>query len=335
MSVTITGGTGFLGRNIVHSIVAQSNVCVISTDPWPGPKPSNLRTVIGDVRDYGKVFEACKGADCVFHLAAQLPISNLPKETVWAVNVDGTRNVLEASLQGKVRRVVHISSSSVYGIPSQIPCFEDSPHNPIGVYGRSKIMAEQVCMEYAKKGLEVAVLRPMTIVGPGMKGVFLILFDWVRNGKKVYLIGDGSNRIQMISLQDLVAACRLASEKPEISGQIMNVGSDNVPSVKQLIQSLIEHAQSGSKIVPIKAWFASNALKLLRLTGLSPLVAEHYFLASKDFILDNTRAKSLLGWRPSLTNEEMMIQAYDWFVQNQDEIPDQRQGILRLLRLFS
>jgi len=334
MVATVTGGTGYLGKRLVQELIKKQVVRVFSNESWTGSELPNLRCILGDVRDYERVLEACANADCVFHLAAQLPTSKLSNTTVWSINVDGTRNVLEASMKNNVRRVVYISSSSIYGIPSEVPCSEHSPKNPIGTYGRSKLMAERVCMEYVDKGLDVVVLRPMTIVGPGMKGVFRILFDWVKDDKTVYLIGNGSNRVQMVSVFDLVKACCLAAEEPAVAGQAMNIGSDNVPTVRELIQSLVKHAGSRSRIMSINPWFATIALRFFHLAGLSPLVAEHYYLANKDFILDTTRIKSLLNWKPLFSNVDMLNQAYDWFAQNTGAAY-QYQGILSLVKLLS
>src|SRR5262249_33464362 len=154
------------------------------------------------------------------------------EDDIFAMNLAAVEHVLDAARDAGVRKVVFISSSGVYGIPRTVPCTEDHPQRPLGAYGRSKIAAEERCQEALARGLDVTIFRPMTLFGPRMTGVFLILFDWVRQGKRVYVLGHGRNRVQMVSARDVVDACVLAAERPESRGAVMNLGADEVPTVR-------------------------------------------------------------------------------------------------------
>jgi len=251
------------------------------------------------------------------------------------MNLDAVRNVLAGARAGGVRKVVHISSSGVYGIPQKNPVGEDHPQNPLGAYGHSKIAAETLCREAVAQGLDVTVLRPMSLFGPGMTGVFLLLFEWVRLGKNVYLLGAGRNRVQMVSAYDVADACVLAAERPESRGAVLNLGAAEVATVRGQAEALIAHAGSRSRIVPFPAALVRNAGRVLNVVKLSPIVPEHYLLADSTFILDLSAARRALGWEPAYSNVRMTTEAYDWYCRNLEHVRSEPGIVLRLLNALS
>lgn len=339
MTALITGGAGFLGINLAKRLSARGERVRILDLHEPPEKPRNVRFLRSDITDFAAVSDACRGVSVVYNLASMLPVTRAGGY-FWKVNVQGTENVLRAAVQNRVRKVVHLSSSIVYGIPEKVPLDEMSRTQPLGDYGKSKLAAEGKCTEYMDR-LDITILRPRLILGPGRLGLLTILFDWVSRGKKVYLIGSGRNRFQMVGVQDLVDACLLAAAKKAAKGQVFNIGADNVVTVHGLLSGLVRHAGSSSRIVPVHAGLARNALRLLDCLRLTPLNAEHYFIADKDYVLSTEKAKRLLGWRPKQGMQEMMNAAYDWYMRNKGTIteagpsdfPEQR--LLKLLRLFS
>lgn len=217
-SCLITGGTGFFGIHAAKKFLSHGyKVHLLDIAPLDEPK-LKVRVVYhkGDVRDKGLLTKLCKGKDVVVHAAAALPIQR-SIEVIKGVNVDGTRNVLEACRINKVPRVVFISTTAVYGVPKFHPIFETSPLNPLGPYGETKAEAEKICEAYRKKGLFVSVLRPKTFLGPERLGVFQILFDWIRRGKKIYIIGNGENKYQLLAVQDLAEAVWIASNNLKLT----------------------------------------------------------------------------------------------------------------------
>ena len=154
---------------------------------------------------------------------------------------------------------------------------------------------------------------------------------WIRRGRRVYLLGAGRNRVQMASAWDVADACLLAVERPESRGAVMNLGAEEVPAVRAQIEALIAHAGSPARVVAIPAGLLRNAGRLLHVVGLSPIVPEHYLLADKTFVLDVSRARALLGWRPRETNVTMTIAAYDWYVAHGERYRPQPNPVLRLL----
>jgi nucleoside-diphosphate-sugar epimerase len=291
------------------------------------------------MRDATRVREAARGVEVIYHLAAgqrmKPQFAAMTEAEIHAMNVAGVVNVLAAAEAGGARKVVHVSSSGVYGIPRAVPVTEDHPQRPLGAYGRSKIEAETRCLEFAARGGDVTILRPMSLFGPHMSGVFLILFDWIHRGKNVYLLGSGRNVVQMVSAFDVADACMLAATAAGARGAVLNLGADVTTTVGEQVEALIAHARSRSRIVPIPAPLLRAAARGLRLVGLSPIVPEHYLLADSTFILDTTRARTVLGWRPRFDNVALMTDGYDWYVANAAHAAPRRGPILALLDAFS
>lgn len=315
----VTGGAGFLGSHLVKALIKDGPVRVLDTTFHPELNIEGVTIIQGDIRNYQMVNMAMNSVDVVFHLASLLPPGGrggYSMEEMHETNVFGTKNVLEAALENNVRKVVHISSSSVYGIPKGKPFSEDSPKNPLAEYGKSKLEGEGLCREYQSKGLDVTILRPMAILGPRVSGILLILFDWIRNDKKIYTVGEGINRVQMVSVHDVVDACLLAAQTKSESLEIFNIGSENIPTVREQIEAVIQFANSGSKIVPLNPKFAKIVLKSLGFMGFNVMDPEVYLMANQNHILQVDRAKDVLGWRPRFNNSEAMVEAYDWYVHS-------------------
>ncbi|MBI2913501.1 MAG: NAD-dependent epimerase/dehydratase family protein [Chloroflexi bacterium] len=264
----------------------------------------------GDICDTDLLARGCQGATYVFHLAALLPQRKAPPAEMRRVNVEGARLVLEAARTAAVRRVVLMSSAEVYGVPRVIHCPEDAPLRPIGEYGRNKVEAEHLAAQAMAQGLEVAVLRPPTIVGPGMAERLLrgTLSDLRRN--RPLFVPSGPTRFQMVALSDVVAACLLAVTRPEARGETFNLGSDDVPTLLETTRRLRTLVGSRSSIVPVPTSVARLFFRALLTLGRSPLEPEHIQIAFSNYVFDTAKAKRLLGWRPSLDNAQALAEAY-------------------------
>ena len=314
----ISGGAGFLGLHLARRLVAAGD-SVRTLDVVPLDDAELERDVDerrGDVRDLSQVRELVAGADVVVHAAAALPIQ-ASRQAIRSVNVDGTENVLRASRDANVRRVVFISSTAVYGIPVKHPIEEDDPLIGVGLYGESKIDAEALCRVAA---VETTIIRPKTFVGPERLGVFEILFDWIREGRRIYILGKGHNRYQLLAVEDLVDAVVGAAKEPAAAGETFNVGAREFGTVREDLGALIAHAGSGSRLQPIPAKPAELALRALELMHLSPLAEWHYKTAHRDSFVDVAKAQRLLGWEPRYSNREALIRTYDWYLANRGRI---------------
>jgi len=310
----VTGSAGLLGRRLVARLRERGDT-VRALDVLGGPD-----TIAADLTDANAVDAAVTGVDVVHHLAAaqrmKPQFAGMSEREIFDMNLAGIRNVLAAAERRHVRKVVWISSSAVYGVPQTVPCLESHPNAPLGAYGESKLAGEALCREALARGLDVTVLRPMSLFGPHMSGIFVLLFEWIRTGRPVYMLGRGRNRVQMASADDVADACVRAVERPESRGAVMNVGAphETVPTVDEQVRALIAHAKSRSPIVHVPAALLRLAGRTLNLVGLSPIVPEHYLLADTTFILDIGEARRRLGWEPRFDNVAMMNAAYDWYV---------------------
>ena len=317
----ISGGAGFLGLHLARRLV-QDGHAVRTLDLVPLDDPGlegAVEELHGDVRDPASVRRLVEGADVLVHAAAALPIRGSRDEIV-SVNVGGTATALAAAGEAGVRRTIFISSTAVYGVPKVHPIGEDAPLVGVGPYGESKIEAEHVCFEFARRGLEVVVIRPKTFVGPERLGVFEILFDWIHDGRRIYVLGDGSNRYQLLAVEDLVEAVTLASAADGVAGEAINVGAQSFDTVRSDLQALIDHAGSRSRLTAVPVRLAEVALRALELARLSPLAEWHYRTAHRDSFVDVSRARRLLGWQAQFSNAEALCRTYDWYLAHRDRL---------------
>ena len=317
----ISGGAGFLGLHLARRLLGEGHaVRTLDLAPLDDERlEREVEELRGDVRDTTSVAALVRGAEVVVHAAAALPIQ-ASRESIFSVNVGGTANVLGAALEAGVRRVVVVSSTAVYGVPKVHPIGEDAPLVGVGWYGESKIAAEEVCRDFGRRGLDAVIVRPKTFIGPERLGVFEILFDWVREGRRIYVLGDGSNRYQLLAVEDLVDAIVRAADARDVAGEAINVGATRFGTVRDDLQALIDHAGSRSRITPVPARPAEVALRALELMRLSPLAEWHYRTAHRDSFVDVSKAGRLLGWEPRLSNAETLIETCDWYLAHRSEL---------------
>jgi nucleoside-diphosphate-sugar epimerase len=314
----ISGGAGFLGLHLSRRLLAEGHD-VRTLDVVPLDDAELERTVEevrGDIRNRDSVRTLVDRADVVVHAAAALPIQ-ASRDSIRSVNVGGTENVLRAADDAGVRRVVFISSTAVYGVPEKHPIEEDDPLVGVGWYGESKIDAEGLCRVAA---VETTIVRPKTFIGPERLGVFEILFDWIREGRRIYTLGKGDNRYQLLAVEDLVDAIVRAGDEPTAARETFNVGATEFGTVRSDLQALIDHAGSSSRLQPIPVKPAEFALRGLELLRVSPLAEWHYKTAHKDSFVDVAKAQRLLGWQPRLSNREALIETYDWYLANRGRV---------------
>lgn len=347
MKFLITGGAGFLGLHLTHKIINEGHKAVLLDiqDYEKAEYPDkNVEYIIGDVRDKKKVTEALKGVDVCLHCAAALPLEK--KKEIFSTNVDGTNNTLKLCLENKIKRVVFISSTAVYGVPKVHPLYEHHPMIGVGKYGKSKIMGEQVVEKYRKKGLIVSVIRPKTFIGTYRLGVFQILYDWVLNGAKIPFIGNGKNQYQLLEVDDLCDAIYLAAtvKDDKLANDTYNVGAKDYTTVREDMNALCNHAAEGSRSIGFPAWLCIPSLRFLELLRLSPLYKWVYGTAHRDSFVSVEKIQKNLGWEPKYSNKDALIRSYDWYIKNHIEVEKEKagvshrvpwsQGALRLVRWF-
>jgi nucleoside-diphosphate-sugar epimerase len=340
----VTGGAGFLGINLVRALLARGHE-VTSLDLAEFDYPDcrdRVRAVTGDIRDPAAVKGAAQGAQIVVHCAAALPLYK--RDDIFTTDIDGTRNVLEAARQAGARRVIHISSTAVYGIPDHHPIYEADPLEGVGPYGEAKVRAEQVALEFRDAGLCVPILRPKSFVGPERLGVFALLYDWARDGKNFPIIGKGDNRYQLLDVEDLCDAVYLAATLDETTvNDTFNIGAKVFRTFREDLQAVLDCAGFGKRIIPLPAGPVIAALKVLEFLGLSPLYKWVYETAAKDSFVSIEKAEATLGFAPRHSNRDALIRNYRWYLDHLDTFAHTsgvshrapwKQGILRVGKWF-
>jgi nucleoside-diphosphate-sugar epimerase len=343
--ILITGGSGFLGINLVRYLLAKGikNIIVLDIVDFDyADVKDKVSFIRGDIRDRENLRKAMAGVDFVIHTAAALPLYKV--EDIYSTDVDGTKNLLAAAEEAQVNRFVHISSTAVYGIPDHHPLYEDDPLDGVGPYGKAKIIAEDACREYRKKGMVLSLLRPKTFVGPERLGVFALFYDWAKDGKHFPMLGSGDNRYQLLDVEDLCEAIYLClTLDADAVNDTFNIGAKEFSSMREDYQSVLDYAGFGKRIIPLPAVPVIAVLKLLEFLKLSPLYRWVYETASKDSFVAIEKAGKKLGFTPKFSNKEALIRNFRWYMGNLDAIRGQagishrapwKQGILKLAKVF-
>lgn len=327
MKVLITGGAGFLGMHLANFLSKKSfqTTLLDISDFDKKEYPEGSQFIVGDIRNRKDVDQAVKGVDIVIHAAAALPLWK--SQDIFEVNVEGTNNLLGAALKHKVKHFIYISSTAVYGIPKKHPVYEKDPLIGVGPYGESKIEAEKLCNSYRKRGLVVTIVRPKTFIGTHRLGVFEILFDWVKDGKRIPVLGSGNNRYQLLDVGDLVEAIYRLIQTGKRANTAYNIGAKQFGTVKEDLQALFRYARSGSRIIPTPAPLVKKTLFILEKLNLSPLYQWVYETADKDSYVSIERLTRVLKWHPKYSNAQALIKAYQWYIDNYDEVKSRAPGI--------
>ncbi len=344
MNFLITGGAGFLGINLVRYLHSHgNNVASLDIVKFDYPDMNEkINIITGDIRDKKLVDEAMKNIDVVIHTAAALPLYK--PEDIFSTDIEGTKNLLSAAQKNNVQRFIHISSTAVYGIPDHHPINENDKLDGVGPYGKSKILAEEECINYRKKGMCVTIIRPKSFVGPERLGVFDLLYDWAYDGKGFPMIGSGNNRYQLLDVEDLCDAVYLcATLDKEKVNDTFNIGAKEYTTMKEDYQAVLDYAGYGKKIVGLPEKPIIFILRILEALNLSPLYKWVYETASKDSFVSIEKAEKVLGYKPKYSNKDALVRNYKWYKEHKEEFRNKsgvshrvpwKQGILRLAKMF-
>ena len=318
-NVLVTGGSGFFGGVLKRRLLSEGFTCVnFDLLPDAGNLPG-LQSIQGDLRDAAlleKVFRENR-FDAVIHCAAILAHGKIDRDQLWTSNVDGTVNLAKACRNAGVKKLVFISTNCLWASNLGHPVTEAEAPNPIEIYGQSKLAAEKALAKYTSD-LDIVTLRCPTIIDSGRLGLLAILFEFINDGNTIWVVGDGSNRYQFIYAQDLATACILALDYK--GSETFHVGSDHVKTLREVYEAVIRNAGSKSRVRSLPKGPTLAAMKLAHKLKVSPLGPYHYQMIAEDFLFDTTKAQTLLKWKPTMTNEEMLTRAYQYYAERKDEI---------------
>jgi nucleoside-diphosphate-sugar epimerase len=334
--VLVTGGAGFLGINLIRFLLDRGyEITSLDIAPFTyGDVRERVRIIQGDIRDAAMVTWAMEEADFVVHTAAALPLYS--PQDIYTTDVEGTRTVLAAAHVAAVKRVIHISSTAVYGIPDHHPLLESDRLEGVGPYGQAKFRA---------MGMPVTILRPKSFVGPERLGVFTLLYDWALDERNFPMIGRGTNRYQLLDVADLCDAIERCLRLPvERVNETFNIGAADFETMGAEYQAVLDEAGFGKRVIGFPALPAILALRLLERLGISPLYKWVYETASKDSFVSIEKAQTVLDWQPKYSNREALLRNFRWYQEHRNEYQNAsgashrvpwKQGALGLIkRLF-
>jgi nucleoside-diphosphate-sugar epimerase len=321
--VLVTGGNGFVGRHVVSALQDRGDsvrVLALSTEDASWLEERGVAVYRGDIRQPDTLVEPTLGVDGVVHLAAMMDVWR-PLEHYTAVNVTGTENVCQAALATGVRRLVHMSSSSVYGIALGRPADEGFPLAPFqDPYPITKAGGEMAVQQMtAEDRLPAVIVRPDQIFGPGDRLHFGRIADRLRAGRGV-IVGTGDNALPLVYVADVVQGLLLALDHERAAGQAYNITNDRPLTQKQLLDAIArELGMRPPRLhVPYHALYAAGyaAEHLAKVTRSrhQPVVTR---LGAKLFGTDNRhsieKARNELGYRPQVALDEGVRLAAAWY----------------------
>jgi nucleoside-diphosphate-sugar epimerase len=333
----VTGGSGFLGAEVVRGLLRKGYHCRVLDRLTPAEVPTGVEFISGDVRDYETVRRSCVGIDIAFHNVGLVPLAK-DSAAFKLTNVEGTRNLLRGAKSFGVSKVVFTSSSAVFGVPPSNPVRTDSPPQPLEPYGHSKLEAEKICREFAEAGMDITIIRPRTIIGPGRLGIFQILYEWLFRGQNIPVLGDGENKYQFVHVNDMAEALILAGDKN--GSAVFNCGTDRFGTMREVLEDLCNYAATGSRVVSVPKAGATALLRIASSLRLSPLAPYHTLMFGESFWFDLSHTTTELGWCPKYSNQAMFRESFDWYKEHRSALPTGssyhlsplKQGILRLAK---
>ncbi len=343
----VTGSSGFFGGVLKRRLLREGH-SVVNVDlerDEDAPLP-HLTAVQGDLRDRVLMEQVFRdhAFDGIFHCAAQLAHGmKLDEHLLWTSNVDATRQLAELAAEHGVKPFVFISSNCLWAANPGHPVHETSDiPAPIEVYGRSKLEGERLLGAFADR-LNVVIFRVPTIMDEGRLGLLAILYEFIDDNKTVWVVGDGLNQYQFLYADDLCTACILGAQYGK-SG-LFHLGSDDVKGMRPVYESVIRESGSRSRVRSLPKRPAIAGMMLAHRLRLSPLGPYHYKMIAESFVFDTSKAKEELGWKPTLTNEAMLLRAYTFYRKNRQQIASRKgvsahrkaadMGIIRLLKWLS
>jgi nucleoside-diphosphate-sugar epimerase len=334
----VAGGSGYFGSLLVRKLRAAGLPVRVFDLVDADDRPADVEFVQGNILDAASIGRACQGAAYVYHNVAELALSK-DKAMLHAVNVVGTENLLQAARAAKARKVVYTSTSAVYGNPERNPVTEAMTPVPQEAYGRAKRDGELACLRFAQEGGSVAILRPCPILGHGRLGIFQLIFEWIRQGSNIPVLGSGNNRFQFVHADDLADACMLAARRA--GSAVYNCGAERFGTMRETLEALCRFAGTGSRVRSIPFWPAVAAMKVTSALGLSPLGSYHALMYGRPMYFDIGLARRELGWSPRYSNDEMLISSYSWYLEHREQVLNSpyasvhrsavKQGVLALI----
>ncbi len=325
MTTLVTGATGFLGSALVTELLKQPQpVRILARDEARARAQFGdaVEIVVGEITDTAQVQHAVEGASIVYHFAGRLYHPSTPAELYYRTHVEGTRILLDACKgQSGLQRIVHCSTTGVHGVTGRTPAAENAPFAPTNPYEKSKLEGELLALQaWKEEGLPVSVARPGLVYGPGDLHL-LGFFVSIKKGRPC-LIDGGKALIHPIYIDDMTSAFLLCAERTEAIGHSYNIAGDHPVSFRELAEAI---AHSLGRSLPkgdIPLWLANLASDIFALIpGMkgenAPLTRSRVRFLTNNRVYDIGRARSELGFAPTMPLEEGMRHTAEWYQKHE------------------
>jgi nucleoside-diphosphate-sugar epimerase len=319
--VLVTGGTGFTGSHLVKRLIGQGyEVCVV--DNQPGRFHDELKALgaeitIGSVTDRELMDRLVKGCDVVQHLAAAFRRVDLPHPVYWDVNVNGTRHLLDAAFKYGIRKFIYCSTCGVHGNVKNPPAAETAPITPADYYQHTKYEGEKVAHEFMQKGMDIAILRPAAIYGPGDPERWAMLFRQVAKGR-FFMLGSGRVTYHPLYIDNLVDAFMLAMQKEESNGQTYLVADEHYYTINDIVKTIADVLGVNVNIIHLPYWPAwvaavatEGASALLKVQP--PIFRRRIDWFRQNRAFDISKARRELNYQPSVDLHTGLSRTAEWY----------------------
>jgi nucleoside-diphosphate-sugar epimerase len=326
VTVLVTGATGFTGGHLAATLARQGDGVRALVRPKSrarfdrSPLPAaGVQAVEGDLGDRAALMRATEGVEVVYHIAATYREAGQPDSAYRAINVDGTRNLLEAARSGGTRRLVHCSTGGVHGHIEHPPADEDAPLNPGDVYQETKLEAEQLARQFGlDTGLDVVVARPIGIYGPGDTR-FLSMFRGLKRGR-FPMLGSGRAFYHLTYIDDLVEGFRLCGTHAAAAGRTYILAGPRYTTLEELVALVARELGVRPPRIhwPVWPFWTAGVLCEMICVPLRvepPLYRRRVDFYTKSRAFDTKRARTELGFAPKVDLEEGIHRTADWYRQ--------------------
>jgi nucleoside-diphosphate-sugar epimerase len=317
--VLLTGGTGFIGSRLLRALLDRGHQVnlLVNRTPAPVPEGPSVRYHRCDLTDPVNFRSAGFKADAAVNAAGQLRRPGLRDEHYWKVHYEATKHVLEECTRFKLRRLVQVSTTGVYGLTGRSPAGEDGPFRPSDIYERTKWESERYAREYCADGkLELVVARPGLVYGPGDRHL-LGLFKALRWGL-FRVVGEGENLVHPIFVDDLADGILRCLEDPRAAGRDYNLVQPRPVTFREFCAAAAEALgrRLPASRIPVGAALAAGAvLEVVHgITRLSvPLTRDRVRFMTSDRCYDAARAKEEIGFEAPTGLREGMARTVAWY----------------------
>ncbi len=323
-TILVTGGTGFTGYFLVKRLLeAGHTVRVVDNQRgifYDDLVKRGAQIHIGSVTDRDAMFDLVKGCDVVHHLAAAFRGVNLPKSVYWDVNVNGTRHMLDAAEKHGVRKFIYCSTCGVHGNVQHPPAAEDAPITPADYYQYTKWEGERVAHEFIAKGMDVAIVRPAAIYGPGDPERWTMLFQRSRGGRFL-MFGDGKATYHPVYIDNLIDGMILAQERPESKGQTYLLADEHFYSLTDIVKAVGKVMGKEVQITYLPfapLWVAAVLVEALYapFKASPPIFRRRVDWFRQNRAFDIGKAKRELGYAPSVDLYTGLTRTYAWIIEH-------------------